>query len=152
MSTETVERDPIMASEGEVDAIRRLGQALAQPAERDGQVPPQLVTTNGETLNVPPSVYRALRQMLPVMARGDAVAVVPLHKEMTTQEAADFLNISRPSVVKLLEEGIIPHTKVGTHRRVRFSDVLTYKQRRSEERQRFLQYMLDVAQENNAYD
>lgn len=152
MSTETVERDPIMASEGEVDAIRRLGQALAQPAERDGQMTPQLVTTNGETLNVPPSVYRALRQMLPVMARGDAVAVVPLHKEMTTQEAADFLNISRPSVVKLLEEGIIPHTKVGTHRRVRFSDVLAYKQRRSEQVKEFLDHMLAIAQENNAYD
>jgi len=95
---------------------------------------------------------KLLRQAIPLLTQGDAVTVTSLHKEMTTQEAADFLNMSRPSLVKLLEDGVIPYIKVGTHRRVRLNDLLSYEKRRHEEFNEFAAWMLAVAQQNNGYD
>lgn len=77
------------------------------------------------------STLRLLDEILSELALGNAVQVVPIHAELTTQEGADLLNISRPHLVKLLDENVIPHTKVGRHRRVKFADLMDYKQRRA---------------------
>lgn len=76
------------------------------------------------------STLRLLDEILSELAMGNAVQVVPIHAELTTQEGADLLNVSRPHLVKLLDENVIPHTKVGRHRRVKFADLMDYKQRR----------------------
>jgi len=82
---------------------------------------------NGEELILPKAVTQLLSHLLTEMGQGNAVTMIPIHAELTTQEAADLLNVSRPFLVKLLKEDQIPHHMVGTHRRVRFADLTAYK-------------------------
>ncbi|WP_336217392.1 helix-turn-helix domain-containing protein [Pseudomonas aeruginosa] len=91
-----------------------------------------VIDRNGDhqSLQLPASALHLLAQALGEIAVGHAVRLVPVHAELTSQEAADLLHISRPYLVKLLEEGVIPHTKTGRHRRVKLTDLSAYKERR----------------------
>lgn len=78
---------------------------------------------------------RALQLLLDILAEfadGNAVKVIPIHAELTTQEAADLLNVSRPHLVKLLEDGALPFHRTGKHRRIRFADLMQFKQSRDD--------------------
>ena len=88
-----------------------------------------------EPVEIPAQAVRLLREMLDQMARGYAVALTPLHVELTTRQAADLLQVSRTFLVRLIDEGRIPCRKVGTHRRVRTDDILAYR-RATESRRR----------------
>lgn len=79
------------------------------------------------SVELPTSALRLLVDILSELAEGNAVKVVPIHAELTTQEAADMLNVSRPHLVKLLEEGALPFHKTGKHRRIKCSDLMAYK-------------------------
>ncbi len=78
-------------------------------------------------LPFPMKALHLLMKIMEQMSLGNSVTLIPLHAQLTTQEAANLLNVSRPFVVRLLKEGRIPFIKVGSHRRIRFEDLMTYK-------------------------
>jgi excisionase family DNA binding protein len=100
-----------------------------------------------EVIELPAPAVEMLVRILAHMARGEAVTLVPNNKMLTTNEAAEFLNVSRPFLVKLLDSGQIPCQMVGTHRRVRFHDLLTYKRQMQQERMNALEEMAALWQE-----
>ena len=84
-------------------------------------------TNQAHQVELPTSALRLLVDVLSELAEGNAVKVVPIHAELTTQEAADMLNVSRPHLVKLLESGALAFHKTGKHRRIRFADLMAFK-------------------------
>lgn len=105
------------------------------------------IKLDGADLVVPRQALVLLRDLLTEMAQGNGVTILPTHAEVTTQEAANMLNVSRPHLVKLVEEGAIPFTRVGTHRRIRLQDLLAYKRQQEETSEAALQELADQAQE-----
>ncbi len=111
----------------------------------------QLISTTGEAIDLPQPVLNLLRQMVHELLQGNSVTIVPIHKELTTQEAADILNISRQYLVELLEAQAIPYNKVGTHRRIRFGDLMNYKNDRDAKRREGLSQMTKKSQKLGLY-
>lgn len=101
-----------------------------------------------ETVVLPPMAARLLLDLLAEMARGNAVTLIPIHAELTTQQAADILNVSRPFLVKLIDEKKVPAHTVGTHRRVLFADLMRYKQLVDRDRMKVLDELARQAQES----
>ncbi|WP_296870280.1 helix-turn-helix domain-containing protein [Tibeticola sp.] len=98
-------------------------------------------------VKLPTSALRLLVDILAELAEGNAVKVVPVHAELTTQEAADMLNVSRPHLVKLLEEGALPFHRAGKHRRVRFADLMQFKAQRDQASEDAMAALAKQAQE-----
>ena len=142
-----LEGRPVLAPESETSAIQELDRAL----ETESPVA-YLVGPNGKQVEIPLSVYRLLSGIVREMARGNAVTVAPLHKQLTTQQAADLLNVSRPFLVGLLEQGEIPYHKAGTHRRIYLRDLLNYRETRSIKRRADLAALAEDAQELGLYN
>lgn len=107
------------------------------------------VKLDGHDLILPRQALALLRDILVEMAQGNAVTIVPTHAELTTQEAANILNVSRPHLVKLLSDGAIPFSKTGTHRRIRYQDLMAYK---AESQQRSLQALDELAELAQQHD
>ena len=110
------------------------------------------LTINGETIDLPPAVAEALLQVVDAMRRGLAVTVAPQDQRLTTQEAADMLGISRPTLVRMLEAGEIPFEKVRRHRRLFLTDVLEFRERQRRAANEALSDIVADAQAVGAYD
>ncbi|MDB5396342.1 MAG: hypothetical protein JWM91_3848 [Rhodospirillales bacterium] len=104
---------------------------------------------NGQTLLLPKAVTRLLSHILAEMAHGNALTLIPVHAELTTQEAADYLGVSRPYLISMLDGGTLPFSKVGTHRRIRFNDIKAFKEIKDKAREAAMQALVEQAQELN---
>lgn len=99
------------------------------------------------TIELPPLALRAIADLLGLMGQQQPVMLVPQKHELTTQEAANFLNVSRPHVVKLIEDGALQHRKVGRHRRFGFQELVAFKQKMQQRSDEALQRLTDLTQE-----
>lgn len=113
----------------------------------------KLVGADGTELAISDNLFKVLLKILPVLEQGrTTVTISPNNAEMTTQEAADILNVSRPHLVKLLNNNEIPHTKTGTHRRIKVKDVMDYKEKKDTQCRQSLNEMTEIMQENGLFD
>lgn len=108
---------------------------------------PEGSTTSVEPITLPANIFRTLIKMLIEMGNGNAVAVVPVSAELTTQQAADLLNVSRPHLIKLIEQGTLNFRMVGTHRKLKAQDVLNYRDKCTHERRESFTKMAAIDEE-----
>lgn len=134
----------------QVAALSKLLGGLAHARSKRPRC--ELAGPKGERIAIPESVFYVLARVAEVLARGDAVTVVPTEKVITTQQAADLLNVSRQYLVRLLDEGRIPFTKTGKHRRVRMEDLLRFKAKRDEDRKATLDELTALSEEYGGYE
>jgi excisionase family DNA binding protein len=113
---------------------------------------PALVSGDGKRLELPGPVFDALVQVATALAHGQGVTVIPQSALLTTQEAADVLGISRPTLVRLLTDGEIPFEQRGRHRRILLSELLAYQERMRQERRESLTRMAQEGQEAGIYE
>lgn len=149
--------DPATADRGREDDLvfppEDLNQLLDLARFVENHTEPGLLLgPDGEQVPLPAEVYRVLRQVVEVMREGKATLVAPQGLILTTQEAADFLGVSRPTLVKLLEQGAIPFEKPNRHRRVRLQDLLDFRVRRQEEQRAALNQLTQEASELGLYE
>jgi excisionase family DNA binding protein len=130
----------------ETELARTSSRLLAACLGRD-ETARLRVHDGAEVIEVPVKALRMLVDILANMAEGRAVQIMPSNAELTTQAAADLLNVSRPHLVSLIERGLIPFHKTGTHRRLYVTDVLQYKHRRDAESQLAMEELATQAQE-----
>jgi excisionase family DNA binding protein len=119
--------DTVAPTQTDVELAAQASRALASRRLIDDELKVRL--DDGQELLLPKAATRLLGHLLTEMAQGNAVTLIPVHAELTTQQAADFLNVSRPYLIRLLEAGDIAFHKVGTHRRIRFADLQEYKKK-----------------------
>lgn len=151
MTTLTDTIEPVAPSEKDTALAKESSRQLAPLLGARKELTFQVLKDGhpSEPVLVPMAAVRLLVYILTEMAKGNAVTLIPIHAELSTQEAADLLNVSRPFLVKLLDEGKIPSRKVGTHRRVLFSDLAEHKKASDLDRQKALEALAIDAQEAN---
>jgi excisionase family DNA binding protein len=140
-------------SKEEVELTKAAQRCIVSALDHSHAVSIALVGEGMETLDdspllrLPPKVLRLIADLLGALAQGKAVTIMPKELDVTTQEAARFLNVSRPYVIGLLEANKMPYHKVGTHRRIRFEDLVRYKEDRKIASDKAIQALVDQAQE-----
>ncbi|MCB9650555.1 MAG: helix-turn-helix domain-containing protein [Deltaproteobacteria bacterium] len=138
-----------LPSEDDAGAARVALRSVALLSGHVGPVSLHLRTADGASadLELPAEVLGLMREILAHMANGSAVTILPVEAELTTQQAAELLGVSRPYFVRLLEDGKIPFTRVGTHRRVLAANVLGYREARRARSKALLEELAAEAQE-----
>lgn len=127
--------EPVAATEADVRVAKDASQRLSHlfRGRTKGAKPPRLSISESvekagnERIELPAAAIQLLLRLLTEMAAGHAVMLIPVHAELTTQQAADLLGVSRPFIVRQVESGTLKHRKVGTHRRILVQDLLDYR-------------------------
>jgi excisionase family DNA binding protein len=148
MTTATPEREPVIAAPGEREQLANVERAL----EGSVSAGASLIGPDGAKTELPASLYQVLRQAVRELANGNGVSILPAAMELTTQRAADLLNVSRPYLIKLLEQGELPYRKVGTHRRIQLQDLLAYRAGRDQARRQILDELTRDAEGLGMYE
>ena len=136
---------PVAPSEHDARLARESSRQLSAYMKQDLRV--RITDRDGPDIELPAAAVGLLIHLLTQMAVGNAITLMPTHAELTTQQAADLLGVSRPFLVKLLDERKIPYKKVGTHRRILFSHLMTYKDQMGATRHQILDELTQQAQE-----
>jgi excisionase family DNA binding protein len=141
--------EPISAKNEEA-AVEAFGEALrvVRPHAR-------LIAPDGKEIPIPSAIYKVLEQVIPLLLSDNAVSIVPVATLLTTQEAADLLNVSRPYLIKLLDQGKIKFERSkepGSHRKIRFVDLMEYKHKIDMERRKLVRKLTEMSQEAGFYD
>jgi excisionase family DNA binding protein len=132
----------------DLDAFVR---ALEGIAPQVGQTP-RLVGPDGVEIELPEGIHALLVSIVENLRAGNGVSVIPMHAELTTVEAAEILNVSRPFLIKQIDAGVLPHHMVGTHRRLRLAEVLAYRDRVDAQAEDALAAMTAEAEDLGLYD
>ncbi len=142
-TSSTIERpNPVLPTEKDTELAAAASRTLARTTNKELRV-----RLNDVELELPKAVSTLIYHILTEMGKGNAITVIPIHAELTTQEAADLLNISRPHLIRLLEDKKIPFHKVGTHRRIKFTDLQNYRSNFNSAREDAMQELAEQAQE-----
>lgn len=136
---------PVAPSEHDVRLARESSRRLSPYTKQDLSV--RITDGDGADIELPAAAVQLLVHLLAQMAEGNAITLMPIHAELTTQQAADLLGVSRPFLVKELDDRKIPYRKVGTHRRVLFKDLMEYKEKMDAKRNEILDELTKQAQE-----
>lgn len=145
MALSTLIPETAAPEENEREMYARLAAMLARE-------PVEMVGADGERLALSPQTQQLVRKIVESLAADHVVIMSSMKKDLTTQQAADLLNVSRPYLIKLLEEGAIPYSKVGTHRRIQYDDLMTFRAAWYAERTRILNELTREAEEMGGYD
>jgi len=141
----TTDRDQQIARDN-LPQVKRLATSFAKRTE---PVAIQVSDHDMVSLQLPAKLFGILQTILDLMAKGKAFSLIPANAELTTQEAADMLNVSRPHIVKLLKEGVIPYKEVGTHRRILLEDLVVYSRDLKQKRKEALEELARLGQQYN---
>lgn len=148
MSAAAIKREPVLPSEKDALVALESSRTLARFLDDDDLDLEIVEDDKRADLKLPPSAVRLLLDILTQMAEGNAVTLIPYHAELTTQQSADLLNVSRKHFVdEILGKGLIPFRKVGTHRRIRFDDLMAFKKKDDAVRQQALDELTALCEE-----
>jgi len=140
---------PPPMTEREMEMARVAQRCIMEALDHSRAAAITLTTDNGDhpCVDVPPAALKLIGQLLGAMSEGRSITLMPANREFTTVEAAHFLYVSRPFVIKEIEEGRLPHRMVGSHRRIAFDDLVAYANRMREKQASALERMADNARE-----
>jgi excisionase family DNA binding protein len=147
MSVNALPEHIVRPDPAEREEIAALREQLVRIAGLRRPPVARLVGPDGTEVEIPASAFAALQAVVHDMAQGLTITLIPHDKELTTKEAADILNISRPFLIRLLDRGELPYHRVGTHRRLRVEDVLAYRGQRAEKRREKLRELTRLSEE-----
>lgn len=148
--------EPIAASKGVQRTMARLRKLFEKIEEKETEQPSLAITITlagegSEKVELDKQSVGLLQRFFSLLAAGDPLAIVPMSRQLTTQEAANILHVSRPYLIKLLEKGEIPYTRTGKHRRIRLDDLMAFRRKFDAKRMEAINHITQLSQELGVY-